>query len=264
MLRKSKVLSKLRAGSFARICATGHFLPFFVRYAAHYGYDGIWFDLEHRAMDAREVQSFIALCRLHDIDCMVRPATRERTLLYRYLEDGAAGFMFPFVSTAAEARRLVDYITFPPMGDRGLDGAGLDGDYGIEVWKPGSDYIEHANNETFILAQIETPEAVRNVDEIAAVPGIDILFVGTADLGLRLAHLKESERYTLDEGIARVAAACKKHGKAWGLPTGTPEATIRYRDMGAKFIVRGGDFALAEVLRQNGKELDELQNRPKP
>lgn len=259
MLRKSKVLAKLRAGKFARICSTGHFLPFYVRYAAEYGYDGIWFDLEHRAMDPREAQSFIALCHLHDIDCMVRPATRERTLLYRYLEDGAAGFMFPFVSTEAEARRLVDYVKFPPLGDRGLDGAGLDGDYGIEVWKPDTVYTEHANRETFIMAQIETPEAVKNADAIAAVPGVDILFIGTADLGMRLNCLKAGERYTLDEGIARVAAAARKHGKAWGLPTGTPEAAVRYREMGASLIVRGGDFALAGILKSLGQELDELE-----
>lgn len=259
MLRKSKVLAKLRAGKFARICSTGHFLPFFVRYAAEYGYDGIWFDLEHRAMDPREAQNFIALCHLHDIDCMVRPATRERTLLYRYLEDGAAGFMFPFVSTEAEARRLVDYVKFPPMGDRGLDGAGLDGDHGIEVWKPDSIYTDHANKETFIMAQIETPEAVKNVDAIAAVPGIDILFIGTADLGMRLGCLKPGERYSLDEGIARVAAAAKKHGKAWGLPTGTPEAAVRYREMGANLIVRGGDFALAGVLKGLSQEMDQLE-----
>jgi len=259
MLRKSKVLAKLRAGKMARICATGHFLPFFVRYAAHYGYDGIWFDLEHRAMDAREVQSFIALCHLHDIDCMVRPATRERTLLYRYLEDGAAGFMFPFVSDEETARRLVDFVKFPPMGDRGLDGAGLDGDHGIEVWKPDSTYTTHANEDTFIVAQIETPQAVRNVDAIAAVPGIDALFIGSADLGLRLAQLKDSERFSLDDAVERVAAAAKKHGKAWTLPAATVADAARYRRMGAQMIVRGGDFALAQMLKQWSEELDGLE-----
>jgi 2-keto-3-deoxy-L-rhamnonate aldolase RhmA len=261
MTRKSKVLAKIRSGNFARICATGHFLPFFPRYAAHYGYDGIWFDLEHRAMDAREVQSFIALCRLHDVDCMVRPATRERTPLYRYLEDGAAGFMFPFVSTAAEARRLVDYLKFPPLGDRGLDGAGMDGDYGLDVWKPGSTYTQDVNNETFIVAQIETPEAVRNAEEIAAVPGIDVLFIGTADLGMRLSYLKGSEGYSLDDGIARVAKAAMKHGKAWGLPSGTADAAANYRKMGASFIIGGGDFALAGILKQWSADLDKIEGR---
>lgn len=259
MFRKSKLLAKVRAGGFARICATGHFLPFFARYASHYGYDAIWFDLEHRAMEAREVQAFIALCRLHDIDCMVRPATRERTLLYRYLEDGATGFMFPFVSDGATARRLVDAVKFPPLGDRGLDGAGLDGDHGLDVWQPDATYTRDANDETFIVAQIETPEAVRNAGDIAATPGIDVLFIGTADLGLRLPMLPDNERFTIESAVEQVAAAAKKHGKAWGLPAATLADCTRYRTMGAQFIVRGGDFALAEMLKQWSKELDGLE-----
>ena len=126
-MRKSKVLDKVRAGQCARICGLGHYLPFFVRYAAHNGYDGIWLDLEHRAMDQREVQGLLALCRACDIDCMLRAPTLERTRLYRYLEDGATGLMMPLVSDADLARQIVAAVKYPPLGNRGLDGAGLDG-----------------------------------------------------------------------------------------------------------------------------------------
>src|SRR5437762_10249895 len=187
-MRKSKVLKKLRNGKFARMCGMGHFLPFFVRHAAHFKYDGIWLDLEHRTMEAREVQALLAHCVLHDIDCMVRPPTMERTGLYRYLEEGAAGFMIPFVSTPEIARHVVSAVKFPPDGNRGVDGAGLDGDYVLDSWRPGSEYFAEANRETFIVAQIETTEAVENVDGIAAVPGIDCVFVGPADLRLRLGN----------------------------------------------------------------------------
>ncbi len=125
-MRKSKVLTKLRSSGFVRMAGLGHYLPFYIRYAAHFKYDGLWFDLEHRAMDSREVQSILAMCRQHDIDCMVRPPTLERTRLYRYLEDGATGFMIPFMSTAEIARHVVDCTKFPPLGNRGIDGAGLD------------------------------------------------------------------------------------------------------------------------------------------
>ena len=89
-MRKSKMLQKFRSGGFARVCGLGHYLPFYIRYAAHYKFDGIWLDLEHRAMDAREVQAIIMMCLHNDIDCMVRAPTLERTKLYRYLEDGAS------------------------------------------------------------------------------------------------------------------------------------------------------------------------------
>jgi 4-hydroxy-2-oxoheptanedioate aldolase len=140
-----------------------------------------------------------------------------------------------------------------------MDGAGADADFGIEAWKPNSTYAQDINRETFVTAQIETPEAVRNVDEIAAVPGIDVLFVGPADLMLRVGVLPESERYTLNDAVALVAAAAKKHGKAWGLPAGTIADCARYKAMGAQFIVRGGDFALAELLKTWSGELDTLE-----
>ena len=92
-MRKSKVLSKIRAGETARICGLGSYIPSFVRHAAHYGFDCIWFDLEHRAMTDREVQSLMAFFHLFDIDCMLRSPTLERVRLYRYLEDGATGLM---------------------------------------------------------------------------------------------------------------------------------------------------------------------------
>ena len=170
-MRKSKVLDKVRTGRCARICGLGHYLPFFVRYAAHNGYDGIWLDLEHRAMDQREVQGLLALCRACDIDCMLRAPTLERTRLYRYLEDGATGLMMPLVSDAALARQIVAAVKYPPLGNRGLDGAGLDGDFGLDVWHEGSTYIDDANRETFVVLQIETPQALANVEEIAAVEG---------------------------------------------------------------------------------------------
>lgn len=123
-MRRSKVLAKWRAGEFARFCSMGHVLPFYIRYAAHYRYDGIWLDLEHRNFDIREVQHLLALCHRYDIDCMIRPPTTQRARLYRLLEDGATGLMIPFVSDAETAREIVMAAKFPPMGNRGLDGAG--------------------------------------------------------------------------------------------------------------------------------------------
>jgi len=255
-MRKSKVLAKWRDNQFARFCAMGHVLPFFVRYAAQFGYDGIWLDLEHRNMDEREVQHLLVLCHRFDIDCMIRPPTTQRTRLYRYLEDGATGFMIPFVSTAEKGRRIVDSVKFPPIGNRGLDGAGLDSDFGIESWKADSSYIADANRETFIVAQIETPEAVTNAADIAAVPGIDLLFVGPGDLGLRLAA-DDSSGWTMDSAVEHVADAARQHGKYWGRTASSIEELAGYVQRGAQMVPWGGDFALMNVLRNAGQQLDE-------
>jgi 2-keto-3-deoxy-L-rhamnonate aldolase RhmA len=251
-MRASKLLRKIRSGQCARVCGMGHYLPFFIRYAAHFQYDAIWFDLEHRAMDQREVQSVLALCRQFDIDCMVRPPTLERSRLYRYLEDGATGFMMPFVSSPDLARQIVHAVKFPPAGNRGIDGAGLDADFGIQAWKPGSTYYADANEQTFVVAQIETQEALDQAEEIAAVPGIDVLFVGPADLGARL-----KPGITLDQAIGRTAAAAARHGKTWGIPAGTPELLARYRGLGAGMLAYGGDFALMKVLEGCSRDFDQ-------
>jgi 4-hydroxy-2-oxoheptanedioate aldolase len=255
-MRTSKLLSKLRSGQAARTCILGHYLPFYVRYAAHFGYDAIWLDLEHRDMNVREVQSLLALCRTFDIDCMLRPPTLERNRLYRYLEDGATGFLIPFASDKDIAQKVVEAAKFPPLGNRGLDGAGLDADFGLQAWSTDSTYIDDANRETFIVAQIETPDAVLKAEEVAAVPGIDALFVGTGDLGLRLARHPTVEIANLETAIEKVAAAARRQGKAWGAATGSIEDLRTYRRMGAQIIPWGNDFDLSEVLANRSADLD--------
>lgn len=255
-MRKSKMLAKFRSGGFARVSAMGHYLPFFVRYAAHFNYDGIWFDLEHRAMDQREVQAVLMMCHQHNIDCMVRPPTLERTKLYRYLEDGAAGFLVPLVSEPQMAYDLVQALKYPPLGNRGMDGAGLDGDFGISVWTPGSTYNDDANRETFIITQVETLQAVANAEEIASIEGITGLFLGPADLNLRIANGPAGHNMTMEKAIETVAAAAQKHNKIWGITAGSVEEIKRYRAMGAQIVPWGGDFALMNVLKQCGAELD--------
>ncbi len=257
-MRKSKVLQKLRNNEFARICSMGHYLPFFVRHAAHFKYDGIWLDLEHRAMDDREVQALLAACQASDIDCMVRPPTLERSRLYRYLEDGATGLMMPFVSSADTARTIVEAVKFPPLGNRGVDGAGMDGGYYLDVLGRSSDYFESANRETFIVAQIETREAVADAANIAAVPGIDLLFVGPADLGLRLSHAPAGSRMTLADAVEIVREAARTHGKGWGITAGSVEDLALYRRLGAQIIPRGGDYNLMKVLEDASRELDSV------
>lgn len=257
-MRQSKTLKKLRAGQPVRLCVSGHNIPAYIRHAAEAGYDCLWLDLEHRLFSEREVQTLLAYCHLADLDCMIRPPTLEKTRLYRYLEDGATGLMIPHVSTAEKARMLVDAVKYPPLGDRGLDGAGLDADY-----QHGNvdDYIEAANRETFLTVQLETPEAIANVDAIASVKGVDILFIGTGDLGMRIRRCP-GVGFTLEEAIEKVAASAAKHGVTWCCPAGSKENLERYYRMGARFIPWGSEFsAIKQMLQSSGADLDELYGK---
>jgi 2-keto-3-deoxy-L-rhamnonate aldolase RhmA len=258
-MRTSKVLEKLRAGAFVRVCSLGHYIPYYIQHAAHQRYDAVWIDLEHSTFDQREVQSLLAMCHACDIDGLVRPPTQEHTAIYRYFEEGASGLMLPMVPDAATARAIVAAAKFPPLGNRGFGGGVVrDADFTIGRGLEDGTYFADANRETFIIAQIETPGAVANAAEIAAVPGIDALFLGPADLGLRLAVERSAGGLTLDSAIEQVAAAARRHGKAWGITAGSlDELTERYA-LGAQIIPRGGDYMLMQVLAACGAELDSI------
>lgn len=251
-MRSSKTLQKIRAGKPVRMCVLGHFIPPYVHFAARAGFDCIWLDLEHKLIDEREVQALMTQFHLADIDCMLRPPTLEKTRLYRYLEDGATGLMIPHVSTVDKARELVQAVKFPPLGDRGLDGVGFDNRY--EMSDP-VEYAEAANRETFLVVQLETPQAIDNAETIAALSGVAGLFVGISDLGLRLG--KYQNMPTLDECIERVAAAAAQYGKAWGLPVRTPEQLKKYHGMGAQLLAHGSEYgALKGMLDASARNFD--------
>jgi 4-hydroxy-2-oxoheptanedioate aldolase len=253
-MRISKVLQKIRAGKIVRICALGHFIPSYIRHAAHYGFDAIWMDCEHRAISTREIQALMPYFHQFDIDCMLRAPTLEKTRLYRFLEDGATGLMIPHVSTPQKAQMLVQSVKFPPLGDRGLDGAGYDSDFMLQS---GESYTEDSNRETFLVVQIETLEAVNNIEAIAAIKGVDGLFIGPGDLGLRIKHSETS--LSLDDVRARVAKACVQHGKAWGLPAANEEIMAQYAREGAQLLAHGGDFrALKDMLEASSQRFDRV------
>lgn len=238
-MRKSKVLKKLRAGNVARICCLYNPSNMFPTHAVHSGYDGVWLDAEHNTWDRREMQRLLLLHRMADIDCIVRPSTVGKTELYHILENGATGVLVPHVSTVGQAQDLVNYLKFPPMGQRGLDGAGIDNEFFL---KGTQGYPEAANKETMVAVQIETAEALENVEEIAQVKGIDALFIGPGDLALRMECDMSWEDPKMIAAQNRIAKAAAAAGIHWGRPTGTPEDMANLIRLGARFIAHGSDF----------------------
>lgn len=255
-MRHSKVLAKLRAGQVARVCSVGGFLRYFPRMAASFRYDAIWVDAEHRVWDPTEATAMLALHHLADIDCLWRPASTEKACLYRLLEDGASGLMIPHVSTPQRAQELVQAVRFPPLGDRGLDGTGVDADFWV-----GSppDYTEYVNRETFLVVQIETPQALDNVEAIAAVPGLNVLFLGPGDLSLRLGCSPAVDDPLMLDAQRRIAAAARQHGLAWGRPVGSAEDARAVIDLGGQLVAFGNDFwAVHQHLADCAAQLDTI------
>ena len=255
-MRRSKILAKIRAGKVARVSSIGSPIMMFPALAAHFHYDGIWLDGEHRTWEPREMEAMLAQHHAADVDCLLRPPTKEKNALYRFLEDGAAGLMIPHVSTPEQARILVQAIKFPPLGDRGFCGGGRDASYW--VGKP-DDYTTRANRETFLTVQIETAEALENVAAIAEVPGVDVLFLGPGDMSLRLGCTAAVTDPKMLEVQKKIAIAARQHGKAWGRPVGTADDARVIIGLGAQLVAFGSEFGgLHKHLSECSTLFDEL------
>jgi 4-hydroxy-2-oxoheptanedioate aldolase len=236
---KSRVLQKLRAGEFVQAVGVSRVTdPWLVEVIGKTGFDVIWFDLEHRSFGYDKIDPISLACRATGIDLMVRIRKHGYDSPMRALEFGANGIMVPHCRSAAEARQWVEWVRFPPAGRRGLDGAGADADWGLADAR---EHIRHANEEVFLVLQIEDREAVEAIDEIAAVPGFDVLFVGPGDLTLSYGVPLEFNHPLIEEAYDRVANAAAKHGKWWGTTSGSPEAAQKVVDRGGRMFTAGGD-----------------------
>ncbi|MEN3943600.1 aldolase/citrate lyase family protein [Prosthecobacter sp. SYSU 5D2] len=255
-MRKSKIRQKLDAGQVARVCALGSNVPYYPQMAAHFGYDGVWVDGEHRVWDPREITELVARHHLADIDCLFRPATTEKSGISRLLEDGVAALMIPQVNDTARARHLMEAAKFPPVGDRGLDGSGVDAGFWIQK---GDDYIKQRNHETVLILQIETPQALEAMADIIAIPGVDALFLGPGDLSLRLGCTGSIRDPQILDAATRLAAVCKAAGKAWGMPVGNIEDAKTVVDLGCQILAMGNEFwGIHDHLKSNGEQLQSL------
>jgi 4-hydroxy-2-oxoheptanedioate aldolase len=238
-MTESRVLRKLRSGGFVITAGLSRIVePWMAEVIGRLGYDLIWFDLEHRAFGAQHIDPISLACRATGIDLMVRICKTGYQSPMQALEFGSNGLMIPHITSAAEARQWVDWVRFPPVGKRGFDGSGADCAWMLDDART---YIKHANQEVFLALQIEDPEAVDSIEEIAAVEGFDLLFIGPGDLSISLGVPFEFDHQLVQGAIDRVACAARKHGKWWGMPTGSPEAAQKALDRGARLITAGVD-----------------------
>ena len=240
-MRNSKVLARLRADKpvlMANISMGVNTMA--VEMVGLLGFHAVWLDMEHRSFTWREMEMLIMAARLGNTDALVRIRKQEGYATFlRPLQEGASGMMVPHVRSPEEAARWVEYGKYGPTGRRGLENVMRDADMGLAETVP---YIEHANRETFLALQIEDVEAVEAVDEIAAVPGYDILFVGPADLSNGYGVIGQTRHPKVMKAIETVAAAAARHGKWWGMPVTGVEEAAAFAKMGGRFFNFGGDY----------------------
>ncbi len=228
---RKRLSKQLLAGTFLNLGS-----PAAVEVSAAIGFDWLLIDLEHGNGSLSDLRNMLVGCKGSPSAPIVRLRSVNADDVKFVMDSGAAGIMFPFVNSVEEARQAVEYMKYPPMGKRGVAGIIRATDYGAS-WK---EYFETANANSLVVVQIETPEAVACAGEIAAVKGVDVLFVGPLDLSVNLGSPND---FTTDRFVAalkRVVAVCKATGKAAGILS-RPQLVDQHKEMGFKFLALGSD-----------------------
>ena len=207
------------------------------------GFDGIWMDLEHHPTDLFTASNLMRAARVGGADILARPAKGEFMRMARLLEAGAQGIMYPRCDSAAEAREVVRWAKFAPQGTRGIDGGNADMPY---CTMPLTEYLEQANRETFIVIQIEDPAALDEVDQIAAIDGVDVVFLGVGDFSILSGAPGRFDAPAIQEAMDRIAAATRRHGKHWGTPCFGAEHATQLMEQGARFLPHGADLLMVK------------------
>jgi len=202
------------------------------------GYDAVWLDQEHAGLSVEQVEHATRAARATGMETFVRLAPTDYATVMRPLEAGAGGIMAAQVRNAGQAEQVMQWAKFHPRGLRGVNSTGIDGRYGT---LPLAEYMRRANAESFIAIQIEHAEAVADVEQIAAVRDVDLLFVGPADLSQSMGIPGDWDHPRLWQAVERVAEAARKHGIHWGiLPQNVSHAT-RCVEMGCRMLSLGID-----------------------
>ncbi|MCA9129121.1 MAG: 2-dehydro-3-deoxyglucarate aldolase [Planctomycetales bacterium] len=228
---KSRLQREVLAGTFLNLgSATA------VEIAAGCGFDWLLIDLEHGSGSLADLRSMLLACRAGGAAPIVRIRSVEPDTVKFVMDSGAAGIMFPYVSSVDQAERAVKCMKYPPLGERGVAGVIRATDYGRK-WES---YFAEANARGTVVVQIETPEGVAASDAIAAIDGVDVLFVGPLDLSVNLGHPADFGHPEVVAAFREVVAASQRQGKTAGILTKNGFVSA-HKEMGFRLIAFGSD-----------------------
>lgn len=220
------------------------------------GMDWLFIDMEHNSMSIDMAAQLSVTALDVGIAPVVRVPTMDLTLATRALDNGALGIILPHVETADEARAIASALRYPPFGRRSLSSALPYYDFKLPPLVQATREMDAA---TVVMLNIETEKGIANIEEIAAVPGIDVLLIGATDLSFEMNLHGQFEHPRVVDAFQRTIAAAQRHGKFVGMGgIADPAVCGRFIDMGVRLIVTGSDTLFmitaatqrAEVLRK--------------
>jgi 4-hydroxy-2-oxoheptanedioate aldolase len=216
------------------------------------GFDWLFLDMEHGVMSLEACAQISVAALDAGIAPIARVPNGEYAIATRALDNGALGIVMPHVDTAEEAREVVSRLKYPPVGHRSMGGIGPH--YGLRSVSTG-DAAKTLNAANLTVVMLETPTAIANADAIAAVPGVDVLLIGSNDLCAEMGIPGDFGNERVAEAYRVMIAACRNHGKFPGMAGIYHEAIMpRYIQMGARFILSGQDaaFLMAGAAQRTG------------
>ena len=236
-MKPSRVLEKLRAGEVVSCTKVNLSDSNVIEIAGMVGFDCVWVDMEHVPNDYSAIAKQITAGKARGIDVMVRVSRGGYSDYIKPLELDASGIMVPHIMSLKDAKKVVKMTRFNPVGRRPVDGGNADGSYCmLEMNK----YLKQANEKRFVMVQIEDPEPLDELDEIAAIDGIDMLFFGPADFSQGIGAPGQWDHPDLIKARKKVAKTAVEHGKFAGT-VGSPDNMNSLIDMGYRFISIGAD-----------------------
>jgi len=227
--------------------------------AATCGFDWLFIDMEHNAMSVDTAAQIASAAPGMGVTPIVRVPGHEHYHATRLLDNGAQGIVAPHVDDAAQARRIAEACLYAPLGKRSIPGAQPQ-----LAFKPiaSAEATRLVNEQILVVVMLESPRAIENAEEIAAVPGVDVLLIGTSDLSFSYGLRGRQDDPQLLAAIDKVVKAGQKHGKPVGRPAATPEQAAAFREQGFSlfqlktelgFMASGArDFAESRGIRGPG------------
>ena len=236
-MRESQVLKKLRAGETVTCFKVNLPGGEVAEIAAMSGFDCIWVDREHVVQDWSEIKIQNLAAKAYDTDLMVRVSRGSYSDLIKPFEMDATGILVPHIMSLEDARKVVYYTRFHPIGRRPVDGGNADGGYTTLDF---NEYLKQANEQRFIALQIEDPEPLDELEAIAELDGYNMLFFGPGDFSQGIGAPGRFDHPLLLDTWKRVAEVARKYGK-YAATVGSPQNANKLIDMGYQFISFGAD-----------------------
>jgi 4-hydroxy-2-oxoheptanedioate aldolase len=248
-IKKNKFKAALKTGERAQIGLwLGLTDPICAEICAGAGFDWVLIDGEHAPNDVRSTLAQLQAVAPYPSHPIVRPVTGEVNLIKQLLDIGAQTLLVPMVESAEQARLLVSAMRYPPAGIRGV-GAAL---ARAAQWNRVSNYVHEANDQMCLLVQVETRAGLENLDAIAAVDGVDGVFIGPADLSAALGHLGKPSHPDVQQAIEGAIVRIRASGRAAGILATEESQARRYLSLGCTFVAVGLD---GNLLMRSTQEL---------